>query len=214
MKTCQLLPGARGGGFGASAARFSAIVSFPPARSAFAASPARCSSIAHRASISANCRARSFLPSTLAGSPSRAARSASATLRCRTSSSSARVSFRTSVSKRARETSIPCRRESFFKLSGRSSALGIVAFSTRTGITRIPRSSAAAISMCTKSWGSSMRRRFSLSAIETQSLPMMAMSAVHAPTRSDRTSTKSRPGGILSTSIKTFLRPSRFARRS
>ena len=49
-------------------------------------------------------------------------------------------------------------------------------------------------------------------ALETQCFPITARRASHLPTRSERTSTKSRPGGIVSTSKKTFSRPRRLVK--
>src|SRR5580704_18925857 len=65
-----------------------------------------------------------------------------------------------------------------------------------------------------KVMGWSRRRWFRVSALEDQLAPITATRASHLPTRSDKTSTKSSPSSILSTSKKTLLRPSRLARRS
>ena len=64
------------------------------------------------------------------------------------------------------------------------------------------RSSAASISMRTKSWAYSRRRWFRASALEAQLAPITATRASHLPTCSARTSTKSSPSSMLSTSKK------------
>jgi hypothetical protein len=74
----------------------------------------------------------------------------------------------------------------------------------RIGITRTPRVNAASISNRTKSSGLSRRRRPCSSVIVSQSTPISASSTSHDATAVVITSTKSSPGWIESTSLKTW----------
>src|SRR6266511_2970833 len=119
-----------------------------------------------------------------------------------------------SKSNRAGLSSKACRRTSLARLSGSSSSWGILAPSTRIGMTRTSRVKAASISSRTKSSGLSRRRRPCSSVIVSHSSPISASSTSQDPTAAVITSTKSSPNWIESTSLKTWPLPKRSASRS
>jgi hypothetical protein len=112
-------------------------------------------------------------------------------------------------SRSASERKLSCRtlsalrRANPTKLSGSSWRPGIIAPSTRIGITRMSRSNAAVISRRTMSSGSSSRRCPSLSVALSQVGPMTASSTSQVLTAWEMTSAKSSPGAMVSTSMKT-----------
>jgi hypothetical protein len=106
------------------------------------------------------------------------------------------------------------RRTSLARLFGSSAASGMLAPSTRIGMTRTLRVKAASISRRTKSWGSLRRRRPRESVIVSHSRPISASSTSQAPTALVITSTKSSPNSMESTSLKTWSLPKRSASRS
>ena len=127
---------------------------------------------------------------------------------------STRASRLVSLSKRLGLSSSAWRRTSPARLSGSSSARGIRAPSTRTGMRRTLRASAASTSRRTKSWGSSSRRRPRSSVIVNHLSPIKASNTSHDPTAVVIAATKSSPKGIESTSLKTCASPNRSSRRS
>jgi len=112
-----------------------------------------------------------------------------------------------SKSNRAGLSSNAWRRTSLARLPGNSSARGILAPSTRIGITRTLRVKAAWISSRTKSSGSSSRRRPCSSVIVNHWSPISASSTSQDPTALVITSTKSSPNWMESTSLKTCPPP-------
>ena len=113
--------------------------------------------------------------------------------------------------KRAGLSSRPWRRASDIRLGGSSSSRGMLAPSTRMGMTRTFRCRAASISMRTKSLGSSSRRLPRSSARVSHLSPMSARRTSEEPTASPITSTKSSPSSIESTSLKMCSPPNRSA---
>ena len=98
-------------------------------------------------------------------------------------------------------TSIALRHTSPRSASGNSASLGIGVPSSSTGMTRMLRASAAAISRRTKSRSSSSRVLPS-GCGASQRAPISTSSASHWPTALRITSSKGRPGSMASTSMK------------
>ena len=118
------------------------------------------------------------------------------------------ISLSTSASKsRPERTSMACRYVRSRSPSGKSATVGILTRPSNTGITGTPRDNAASISMRTKSAGSSRRRFPSSERAPSQPRPTIASSMSHCETASLRCLRKSRPGGIVSTSINTAPSP-------
>ncbi len=98
--------------------------------------------------------------------------------------------------------------------SGNAVDDGVVALSTRTGNTVIPRRMAVATSSRTKSVGSSSRLPPCPSSIVSQSRPINTTHASHSVKAFSMSVTNSWPGAIVSMSMKTRLAPKRSASRS
>ncbi|MFZ1385601.1 MAG: hypothetical protein WBH64_00340 [Propionicimonas sp.] len=105
--------------------------------------------------------------------------------------------------------STACRLVMAARSSGNSSAGGIRAPSTRIGTTRTFLLKAALTSSRTKSSGLSRRRRPLSSVIVSHCGPINASSTSQAATASVIRSTKSSPGSMSSTSLKTDAAPKR-----
>jgi len=102
-------------------------------------------------------------------------------LACFRACSTAAMRGSESLRKRSWLTLSAWRRTNDFNSSGRSPDLGIEALSTNTGITRIPRFSAVAISRRTKSSASSSRRFPSSSVAVSQRLPTIEIKTSQDP---------------------------------
>jgi hypothetical protein len=126
---------------------------------------------------------------------------------------SLKVSFSTRKSRRVSKLtgliSTACRRVNLANPLGSSCGDGILALSTRMRMTRTSsRIRAVSTSIRTKSCGSSMRLAPLASVTVSHCGPMRARSTSHEPTADWIRSTKSSPGSMLSTSLKTRSAPS------
>ena len=102
-----------------------------------------------------------------------------------------------------------CRLANEARAGGSSERAGMVAPSTSTGITGTWRSSAAAVSATTQSFGSSSRRKPSSACTAIHCGPITARKTSQSLTACRMTSVKSVPGSIVSMSMKTSKRSTR-----